>query len=209
MPPMRIIAKFERVSSRIQELERGHLSPKESSRFGLGKWATIYPEEGLRTPVYRSSPPNDLYDRLDQFVKTTKVDLSNVKAADLGSGFAAACVALSYFCKSVTGFEMFQGFIKDARTVVREFGYRNIKFKQGDFIKADLSKFKLWYVYYPFFEDFGNTMEKKIDEAASGTLIILRSGAYPELLQKRNVEQIFPFDPIAFIKLGFSVIRRK
>lgn len=208
MMPVRIAAKLHRVSERIQSRERKHLSHKESARNMEGKWATICPQIDARLSVYRSTPPDELYNELKQFIKATGIKLSGLRAADLGSGFGASSIALSYFCRSVTGYEIHAPFIKDARAVTREFGYRNIRFRNGDFIEADLTRFKLWYVYYPFFADFGETMAHKINEASPGTLIILKSCLHPQLIGLDNTEMLYPADMMAARTHEFNVMRK-
>lgn len=204
----KIQKKLEWVSSRIKQLERAYLPPHESAKLPGWKWSTIIPEEGKRVPVYRSSPPGQLYEQLGQMVNIKKVDLSQVDAADLGSGLCASSVVLAEFCRSVTGFELNKDFARDGRLVCREFGYKNVKVKEKDFVEEDLSGFRLWYLYAPFFEDFQTTAAEMFGRAASGTLIISRTIIDPILIKPDKVRFFYPEDPAEFNKGDFHVFIR-
>lgn len=207
--PVRIAAKLQRVSARIMSMERQHMSAKDLIRNMEGKWATICPDSiDKRISVYHSTPPDQLYEHLSGFTKATGIDISGMKAADLGSGLAASSVVLSYFCRSVTGFELFAPFIKDARAIAREFGYRNIRFRNKDFVEADLSKFNFWYVYWPFMMDFSETMVQKIAGANPETIIILRNSLRHEMLGIPKAEIIYPLDYPPRMNGEFVVMRK-
>jgi hypothetical protein len=82
------------------------------------------------------------------------------------------CFTASLFFDHVTGFEFDPRLIRKAEAIRRMFRLNNIEFKRSDFIKADLSRYNVLFMYWPFENNFAELMSSKLKKTRPGTSII-------------------------------------
>lgn len=195
------IARLTFVAARIKMLELRYLKTHKVTHFAtyLG-WSTMVPIGPKRQPIYRSTPPLELFDFLTRMSKDMKIGsrLSHSRAADLGAGFGASSAALAEKCKSVTAFEFHGPFTGFIRTIRRDFGYRNLRVSGKDFVTADLSKFNLWYIYAPFMENYGDVIGAVLRSAKKGDMVITNTVINHDHLPLAMFARFYPLDPRDF-----------
>jgi hypothetical protein len=116
--------------------------------------------------------------------------------ADLGSGLGAACFAASTYFKEVHGFEYDPRLAMEAERLREGLGFNNVVFHQGDFLKADLSKYGVLYFFHPFRDNFVPLMAKRMENISSGTYVISQVFNYarPSIFTERLFERIHPVE---------------
>jgi predicted RNA methylase len=116
--------------------------------------------------------------------------------ADLGSGLGAACFAAATYFNQVHGLEYDPRLVMEAERLREGLGFNNVVFHQGDFLKADLSKYGVLYLFHPFSENFVPLMAERMDHIPSGTYVISQvfNHARPSIFTERLFERIHPLE---------------
>jgi len=117
-------------------------------------------------------------------------------AADLGSGLGVGCFTLSVHFKKVHGLEYDYRLVMEAEVLRQDLGFDNVVFHHVDFLKADLSGYRVLYLFHPFRENFVPLMAKRMEDIASGTYVISQVFNYarPSIFTSSLFERIHPLE---------------
>ncbi|MDD4179199.1 MAG: class I SAM-dependent methyltransferase [Candidatus Margulisbacteria bacterium] len=114
----------------------------------------------------------------------------------LGSGLGMDSFVFALIFCSVTGFEVDQEVITEARRIQALFGLTNINFIKRNFLepKVDLSPYDLVYFYKPLEYDFEKKIGELVQSAKPGAIVISRAFPHRALHRQKKFKVIYPFD---------------
>jgi len=140
---------------------------------------------GEHEPVYHGTPVMALANYLDELKKEVELP-ETFHFADLGSGLGSACFAAAAHFDLVTGFETNQTLRQEAENLRQFHMISSIRFRDEDFMAADLRPFNIIYFFKPYVRDVFAALHRRLLDARPGTVIISRSFLPRELHDRFN-----------------------
>lgn len=177
--PSQSRAKLREIAAEVKRTELRFISPEAVHDFKPEAWKLFY-TAAPRLSIHEATPPelllpfleNNAFPRDEHF-------------ADLGAGLGMASFSAAAFYDNVTGFEYDPLVCGEAERIARQFGIKNVLFRQEDFTKADLSRFSTLFIYKPFFRNFDSIMRGLMEDLMPGTKVICRRFIPPVLDEAR------------------------
>jgi SAM-dependent methyltransferase len=112
--------------------------------------------------------------------------------ADLGCGLGMQCFIAANFFKQVTGFEFNKDVFSQAEKIRTRFKLNNVRFRNEDFLNADLRPYNALFMYLPFYNDFVESMSEKLKETTPGTFIISFKYSEKNVFPNKYFKAIYP-----------------
>jgi len=182
--------RLMRMEARVREVERNFASARDLRELEPQD-VVVFPTNAPNQAEYATLSSLMLLSHLEEL----KLD-PELPFADLGSGLGAACFAASTYFKQVTGLEYDVRLVMEAENLRRQMGFNNVYFRQVDFLKANLSSYRVLYLFHPFKDNFVPLMAERMENLSSGTQVISQVFNYarPGIFTERLFERIHPVE---------------
>jgi hypothetical protein len=196
------LRKIRRIEEEVKKVEKKFLKGiwgKIAKEIGAAYFCTKAPHQA----AYGHTHPKLFF----QHLLSLKLD-PYLPFVDLGSGFGMAVFTASLYFKKAVGFECDPRLHAKAQELRNLLKLKNVELINQNFLKADLSPFRVFYFFKPFYEDFDQLMGEKLKEVEPGSIIIshyyfnrtLFPTKFFTLLEKKRK----PVKPIRF----FTIVRK-
>ena len=179
IPP---VSQIRRMEAAVKLAEGKFMRQKGMRKLPSGWHA--FSTSAPRNARYQATPPCVLLYKLDELTLPREYHL-----ADLGSGLGMACFAASLYFDRVTGFELDPAVLAGAEKVKKELEINNVTFENQNFLKADLTRYNVLYIFHPLMEGFIMHTSQKMQELKPGTIVLANLIEFA----RRDI-----FDPFSF-----------
>lgn len=172
-----------------------------------GTWES-FPSFAPRNAVYAASSAR-LFLNVIQDLHLPRT----ARFADLGSGAGLICATAGIWFTSVTGFEVDQRLLTQAKSVVKKLDLPHVRFRDQDFLEADLTEFDIIYFFHPFITGIAQLMKAKLAQTKPGTLIIANTADVirEEIFDQSRFQRIYSLQEDSAISVDtnmFTTFRR-